>query len=142
MKLSQSIFLTAIASLTASATAYSTNEAIQLNFYSDTKCTKYIGESDHAWPYLDADPSFPEDTCFTFTQPSGTASLNLAGAYLYGSSNPVPAYCTLYTGGSCDGGEQATTVFDQSQGSACIPTRSPKGNYLWKTARCRFGTVA
>lgn len=64
MKFSQPIFLAATASLTASTAAYSTNEAIQLNFYSNSQCTKYIGESDHAWPYLDADPSFPEDTCF------------------------------------------------------------------------------
>ncbi|KAL6897464.1 hypothetical protein GGI43DRAFT_409170 [Trichoderma evansii] len=138
MKLSQSIFLTAIASLAASTTAYTTNEAFQLNFYSDTKCTKYIGESDHAWPYLDADPSFPQDTCFTFAQPSGTVSLNLAGAYRYDSSTPVPAYCTLYTGGSCDGSEQAKLVFGQSKGTDCEPTRSPLGHYLWKSARCYF----
>ncbi|KAL7896876.1 hypothetical protein HDV63DRAFT_378673 [Trichoderma sp. SZMC 28014] len=140
MKFSEPIFLAAIATLTASTAAYSTNEAIQLNFYSDSQCTKYIGESDHAWPYFDADPSFPEDTCFKFSQPSGTASLNLAGAYFYDSSTPVPAYCTLYTGFSCDGGEQATTVYYQS-GQGCVPTRSPTGNYLWKSARCHFGAA-
>lgn len=140
MQFSKSIFLAAIATLTASTAAYSTNEAIQLNFYSDSQCTKYVGESDHDWPYFDADPNFPQDTCFKFSQPSGTASLNLAGAYFWDSSTPVAAYCTLYTGFSCDGGEQATTVFQQS-GQGCVPTRSPKGKYLWKSARCHFGTA-
>jgi len=142
MRLPKAItILTLVAQLTPGAQAnYEKNKALQVNYYSDTRCSSYSGEEAYWYSpkqhYVGIDRSWDDGpsadgTCWDFHEGSNTKSLNIANCWEINGHSHDSCHCDFYSGTGCGGANvrQAFYGFD------CIPGRS-EGGYQWKSAKC------
>lgn len=116
-------------------------EAAQINFYKDTECTQYHGETE-VW-YQPHDPpdvgsnNYDDADCFQLNMPSDSKSINTASIWALGTG-PLLKHgrCRFYSDYHCTGAENAESVYSPGEGT-CLCSRSNNGaGYLWKSARC------
>ncbi|KAK1640448.1 hypothetical protein BDP81DRAFT_446756 [Colletotrichum phormii] len=117
---------------------YETGKAVQINFYSNSGCSAYTGEtaawwtrSPHAGEYVNGGSA---GDCFSLGMPGASGSLNVANVWR-GNGAKTGGSCDLYDGYNC-GGVKGGIGFDKNSGSGgCVASRSSSG-LLWKSARC------
>lgn len=119
---------------------YSPGKGGQINFYTDTKCSRYNGEVACWWNKAPAiglqyEGGGPGD-CFQLNMPGNSQSINIAGMWTSGGGADAGG-CTFFSGYNCDGANQVWATYGNGAG-ACLPARGSAG-YLWKSARCAAG---
>ncbi|KAL0935982.1 uncharacterized protein CTRU02_208197 [Colletotrichum truncatum] len=118
------------------AANYESGKAVQINFYSNSGCSAYIGETAAWWTRSPRAGEYVSGgtggDCFSLNMPGNSQSLNLASVWK-GNGAKTSGTCQLYDGYNC-GGTAGSGGYSGGSGN-CVPARSSKG-LLWKSARC------
>lgn len=115
---------------------YSAGKGGQINFYTDSSCSKYNGEAACWWnqsPYIGLEVSGGQTaTCFSLNMPGNSLSINTADLWEE-SGTATKGQCFLFDGYGCTGNSVESTYTPGS--GKCFASRSGAG-WLWKSAWC------
>ncbi|KAI0528420.1 hypothetical protein GGR58DRAFT_509370 [Xylaria digitata] len=130
-----------IATITPTMAVYTTGKAVQINYYTDTKCTAYHHETEFwhdKYPRAGTEHVYyyqvQQGDCFDIPTVGAANSLNVADGWEY-SGAEIPSRCTFWDAENCQG-NSAKSGWKSPWGDAgCLAGRSPAGRQ-WKSARC------
>src|SRR4051794_28081659 len=144
-----STLLAVLATLTPVTIAnWTPDRATQINFYTDTKCTAYAGETSSYFSrfphvgYIGSTIGAAKAECWNINMPGNAKSLNTANIWGYTTSTTTPpgswsGRCDFNDGLDCKGNNWGFSgnPINYDGSNTCLAARSKDG-WLWKSAKC------